>query len=391
MRCHLTFNADCYFLWDHSLKGPLILLGKINNGLYSVVQDELQASLDPSSPYKKACFTSTHSEFADLLHMRLGHISFHQLKLMFPSSNIQSHVNSHICHICPLAKTTRASFLHSSIKTTAAFQLLHIDVWGLYKVKTPSSCNQFLTIVDDFSRFTWIHLLKHKSVVSYIFEHFLNYVYNYFHFNVPTVRFDNALELTSGKMKDLFLRKGIINQMTCGYSPQQNGVVERKYRHLLETARSLYIQSQLPARFWGECVLCVAYLINRMPLNSIQNQTPYFRIFKSAADLDTLRCLVVCATLLQIRSTELSLNLEVHLWCLLDILKHTKGYKVLDLNTFQVTISRDVIFHEKHFPFHLSSSKSHLSYQSQIFCLKLLLQFMMMVNRTSSQFIRYFY
>ena len=75
------------------------------------------------------------------------------------------------------------------------------------------------------------------------------------------------------------LTKGIIHQTSCPETPQQNGVVERKHRHLLETARALHFQAKLPSKFWGESVLCAAHIINRMPLRSINHSSPYERLF----------------------------------------------------------------------------------------------------------------
>lgn len=133
---------------------------------------------------------------------------------------------------------------------------------GPYKLRTHSNCNQFLTIVDDYSRYTWVHLLQHKSDVPSVFEKSVAYEENQFSSKVLYVRSNNALELTEGRLKAFYLKKGIVNQTTCSYTPQQNGIVERKHRHLLETARALLFQSKVPAKYWGECVICAAYLIN---------------------------------------------------------------------------------------------------------------------------------
>lgn len=118
-------------------------------------------------------------------------------------------------------------------------------------MKTHSHCNQFLTIVDDYTRYTWIHLLKHKSDVSFVFKNFVAYAEKQFNCKVLCVRSDNALELTEGALKEFYLQKGIIIQKTCSYTPQQNGVVKRKHRHLLETARALFFRSKVPDRYWG--------------------------------------------------------------------------------------------------------------------------------------------
>lgn len=78
---------------------------------------------------------------------------------------------------------------------------------------------------------------------------------------------------------DFFLAKGIIHHSSCTYTPQQNGVVERKHRHLLNTARALMIQACLPIKFWEESIQIATHIINRVPLKSIGNQTAYEKKF----------------------------------------------------------------------------------------------------------------
>ena len=88
-----------------------------------------------------------------------------------------SHCLHDVIQVCPAAKLPRKSFPHTSIKTTKPFELLHIDLWGPYRVKTHTGCTQFMTIVDYYSRDTWIHLLKFKSDVIHIMDTFLAYVH----------------------------------------------------------------------------------------------------------------------------------------------------------------------------------------------------------------------
>nr|XP_009801078.1 PREDICTED: uncharacterized protein LOC104246882 [Nicotiana sylvestris] len=83
--------------------------------------------------------------------------------------------------------------------------------------------------------------------------------------SVKTLRSDNAFELgSSAEAVSFFSSQGIIHQTSCPYTPQQNGVVERKHKHLLETAGSLLFQSKLPLKYWGECLFTATYLINSL-------------------------------------------------------------------------------------------------------------------------------
>ena len=100
----------------------------------------------------------------------------------------------------------------------------------------------------------------------------------------------------------LYDAKGIHHQRSCTQTPQQNGVVERKHKHLLETARALLFQSNLPISFWGETAQCATYLINRMPLSSSCNISPYERLYNTAPTNDHLKafgCLCFMSTLQQ--------------------------------------------------------------------------------------------
>ena len=121
--------------------------------------------------------------------------------------------------------------------------MLQLDVWGPYKHCTYNGCNSFLTIVDDFTRSTWVFLLKSRTNIVNIIDQFLKFLNTHFHLKVEFIRTDNALELTEGPIKKLYLNLGILHQTSCSNTPQQNGVVERKHKHLLETARALHFQS----------------------------------------------------------------------------------------------------------------------------------------------------
>ena len=120
------------------------------------------------------------------------------------------------------------------------------------------NCKYFLTIVYGHSRATWIYLMPYKSSALDILQNFVKFVQVHFDKRIKIIRSDNGLEFTSKKCGKFFSENGIIHQKSCVYRPQQNGLVERKHRHVLEISRSLRFHSHLPLKLWGYCVLTVA-------------------------------------------------------------------------------------------------------------------------------------
>ena len=101
--------------------------------------------------------------------------------------------------------------------------------------------------------------MKNKNNCVQILDYFFNYVKTQLHTNV------NAKELCAGHMLTIYKNNDIIlHRRSCSETPQQNGIVECKHKHLLETAHGLSFQSNFPYEFWGDSVLCAAYLINRL-------------------------------------------------------------------------------------------------------------------------------
>ena len=89
------------------------------------------------------------------------------------------------------------------------FELLHVDIWGPYPYNTYNGCKFFLTIVDDFSRSTWVHLLSHKSNATSLLHAFIIFAEKHFNTTVKTVRSDNGLEFHSGPIQEFYTSEGI--------------------------------------------------------------------------------------------------------------------------------------------------------------------------------------
>ena len=100
-------------------------------------------------------------------------------------------------------------------------------------------------------------------------------IQNQFGVQVKILRSDNVAEFINSKCKELFQSLGVIHQSSYPYTLQQNGVVERRHRQILNVARAIGFQSQMPIRIWGLNVTAAIYLINRLPSVSIGGKSPY--------------------------------------------------------------------------------------------------------------------
>ena len=119
-----------------------------------------------------------------------------------------------------------------------------------------------LTIANDYSRATWTYLLSHKSQTLIIFKNFLNVISTQIQKHIKVIRLNNGGEFTSKDFRAFLLQHGILHHCTCAYTPQHNGVVKRKHKHLLQLARALLFQANMPTRFWDYALLMESHLVN---------------------------------------------------------------------------------------------------------------------------------
>jgi len=265
-----------------------------------------------------------------------------------------------------LAKQTRLSFPISSIQSAKIFDLIHCDIWGPQKIETHSGAHYFLTIVDDYSRFTWVFLMKFKFETQGLLKSFITFVHTQFNCQVKIIRSDNGLKFIS--LKPFLSTHGILLQNSCPYTPQQNGVVERKHRHLLNVGRALRFQANLPLKFWGESLLTATYLINRFPTPVLSHKSPYELLYGKSPAYSHLRafgCLCYATNLQPL--TKFSPRARRCIF--VGYPSNQKAYRVYDLTTRQFFASRDVIFHENTFPFfnHTSDNSPPQSSLAPIF------------------------
>lgn len=189
-------------------------------------------------------------------------------------------------------------------------------------------------------------------------ENFISMVDRQFQTKVQSVRSDNGTEFTS--MKRYFQRQGILHETSCVGTPQQNGRAERKHRHILNVARALHFQSNLPMEFWGECILTAGYLINRTPSSVLNGLTPFEVLHGKAPDYTHLRVFgSLCFAHNQSHKGD-KFATHSRKSVFVGYPYGKKGWRLYDLERQEFFISRDVVFFEHQFPFHDSQTVSEV-------------------------------
>jgi hypothetical protein len=215
-------------------------------------------------------------------------------------------------------------------------------------VQSISGFKYYVVFIDDWSRFTWIHPLHRKSEV---FENFIKFkllVENQFSTKIKQIQSDAGGEYTSIQFQSFLSSNGIVHKKSCPYTSQQNGLAERKLRHILETGLTLLAHSHLSNRYWVDAFLTAVYVINRLPTPVLKNQSPYSKLYKCDPDYQKLRVFgCLCYPLLRHDGKH---KLEYRSKPCIFLGYKFACYKCLDPVTNQAYLSKHVIFDEDSFP-----------------------------------------
>ena len=160
-----------------------------------------------------------------------------------------------ICSACQAGKQVGTQHPHKNIMTTdRPLELLHMDLFGPIAYISIGGSKYCLVIVDDYSRFTWVLFLQEKSQTQETLKGFLRRAQNEFALRIKKIRSDNGTEFKNSQIEGFLEEEGIKHEFSSPYTPQQNGVVERKNRTLLDMARTMLDEYKTSDRFWAEAV-----------------------------------------------------------------------------------------------------------------------------------------
>jgi hypothetical protein len=200
-----------------------------------------------------------------------------QNKLSFSEDKLDQSV----CDACQQAKSHQLPFPKSSSLSKAPLELVFSDVWGIAPLSV-GNFKYYVSFIDDYSKFTWLYLLKNKSHVFHKFHEFQKMVECRFDTKIHAIQMDWGGEYQ--KLTHFFQRVGILHHVSCPHMHQQNGYAECKHRHIVEVGLSLLAHAAMPLKFWDEVFSTVVYLINRTPSRVIEFASPYAKLFGSSPD-----------------------------------------------------------------------------------------------------------
>jgi hypothetical protein len=213
---------------------------------------------------------------------------------------------------------------------------------------------------DDFSGYSSISFLKHKSETAEHFKFFVLRLEKETHNSLNVLRSDNGGEYKGDDFQEWLKSKGIRHETSIPKTPQQNGVSERQNRTIIESARSMITATNQSRELWAEASNCAVYLRNRVIGKALPEMTPYEAWFGRKPNLSHLR-MFGCSAYMHIPADERSkFSPKARKCVFVGYCETQKGFRLWDSVRRRIFVSRDVIFNEiiPELPHHFSSDYS---------------------------------
>ncbi|GJR25796.1 retrovirus-related pol polyprotein from transposon TNT 1-94 [Tanacetum coccineum] len=282
----VAFRKNTCFV--RNIEGVDLLSGSRDTNLYTISLDDMLKS-SPICLLSKASKTKSW-----LWHRRLSHLNFGDLNKLakdglareLPRLKFQK---DHLCSAYAFGKSKKSSHKHKAEDTNQEkLYHLHMDLCGPMRVASINGKRYILVIVDDYSRFTWVRFLKTKDEAPAAIIKCIKNIQVRLKATVRNVRTDNGTEFVNQTLRDYYEYVGITHQTSVARTPQQNGVVERRNRTLVEAARTMLIFSNAPLFLWAEAINTACYTQNRSLIRKRYNKTPYELMQDKKPDLSFL-------------------------------------------------------------------------------------------------------
>ncbi|GJV64701.1 retrovirus-related pol polyprotein from transposon TNT 1-94 [Tanacetum coccineum] len=270
------------------LEGVNLLTGSRGTNLYTFSIGDMMNS-SPISLLSKAFKTKSW-----LWHQHLSHLNFGTINQLAKQGVVRGlpklkFEKDHLCYACSLGKRKKHSHKPKSEDTNQEkLYLLHMDLCGPMHVKSINGKKCILAIVDDYSRFTWVKFLRSKDEAPEFIIKFLKMIQVRLNATVRNIHTDNGTEFVNQTPRRYYEDVGISHETSMARTSQQNDVVERRNRTLVEVALTMLIYAKAPLFLWAEAVAMACYTQNRSLTRLCHGKIPYELLHDRKPDLSYL-------------------------------------------------------------------------------------------------------
>ncbi|GJX15178.1 putative RNA-directed DNA polymerase [Tanacetum coccineum] len=232
---------NSYFVVKDESTHTTLLTGPSKHGLYTITLPQLKS-------INKVSFSAVRAS-PTIWHRRLGHPHQRLLRSMFSnfSLSVTNKSLSSFCNSCPLGKSSKLPLFESGFQSNNILDLVYYDVWGPAPLLSFECHRYFMLCIDHHSRYMWIYHLAQKSDMYSTFKSFVQMVERQFTTKLKNVQTDWGVEFRN--LASFFSSLGIIHLRSCPHTSEQNGFVERRNRHVVETGLTLLAQACVPQHF----------------------------------------------------------------------------------------------------------------------------------------------
>nr|GEV06417.1 retrovirus-related Pol polyprotein from transposon TNT 1-94 [Tanacetum cinerariifolium] len=279
----VAFRQHTCFICN--LEGVDLLSGSRGNNLYTLSLGDIMAS-SPICLLSKALKTKSWLWHRILSHLNFGAINHLARKGLVRGLPKLKFEKDHLCSACAMGKSKKKSHKPKSEDTNKKkLYLLHMDLCGPMRVESVNGKKYILVIVDDYSRFTWVKCLRSKDEAANFIIKFLKMIQVRLKVHVRRIRTDNGTEFVNQPLREYYEQVGISHETSVASSPQQNGVVERRNRMLIEATRTMLIYARASLFLWVKAVATACFTQNRSFICLRYGKTPYERLHDKLPDL----------------------------------------------------------------------------------------------------------
>ncbi|GJY92668.1 retrovirus-related pol polyprotein from transposon TNT 1-94 [Tanacetum coccineum] len=244
-------------------------------------------------------------------------------------------------------KLTLVTKLRILVSTTRCLELLYMDLFGSYSVRSYRGNRYTLVIVDDYSRYTWTRFLKDKTEAFDQFEIFSRKIQNQLGCSIVSIRTDHGKEFDNEvQFREFCNANGITYNFSALRTPQSNGVVKRKNMTLQEMSMTMLNEQSLPQKFWSNAIDTLTYILNRIIIRAILGKTPYELLRGRKPTLDYFRVFGSKCFILNTKDYLTKFDPKSYEGVFLGYSQNSKAYIILNKHTKKIEKSLNVTFDE---------------------------------------------